>query len=625
MSGPLRGLRVLVTRPEAQAGSLCRAIERAGGEAARLPLVAIEPVLPLEAARAALAAARDADGWIFTSRNAVFMVVDAIAGRLPPLYAIGRATAAALRDAGASQVIVPDDGQSSEHLLALPDLTDVSGKRFVLITGDDGRGLIASKLRERGATVDELVVYRRRPLDYDADRVEAEIAMADAIIVTSSQGLERLWTLTPTAARPLLQSRTLVVPSARVLEDATRYGFQHSLVTDDISDDGWLRCLEGWRRASTDGHMTEQVEEVPEAAPTQSPAAATPAPTPTPPSRRGAVAAWTLVVLLLAALVGAGYLLWRDHQQEAVASRSQRESMEALGRQTAELQAQVAELANRQADSSKTAQRNSLAIASIENRLQETDRLMSRISEELMGGRRRFQLVAIEQLLMMANDRLLLDHDVPSSIAALTVAERRLAALGDPALYKVREALAAERAALEAVPRSDLQRAALDLAALLQRVPSLRLKASVPPHGGEPASISQGPFAAAPADTRNAAQRIWDSIRTAVVSLFTIRRDDDAQSLRLLPPEQETLVYAILTLRLEAAKVALLRRQTAAYRDALTAAEVWLRDQFRAEDPGVAGALRTIAAMKPLELDPPLPDISDSLSLLREQMQAREP
>src|SRR5262249_38334197 len=129
---------------------------------------------------------------------------------------------------------------------------------------------------------------------------------------------------------------------------------------------------------------------------------------------------------------------------------------------------------------SRSVSRNATEIATLQASIGESQKLMGRISDELSGGRTRFQLAAIESLLLMAADRLQLEHDTSAALAPLESPEDRLAALTDPRFFTVREAMAEERTALRAVPRPDIASATLSLGSLIDRVPQLPLIAHAP-------------------------------------------------------------------------------------------------------------------------------------------------
>lgn len=252
----LRGLRVWVTRPAHQADSLCTAIEQAGGHAFRQPLLAIEAPSDPVAARSGLAAAEDADDAIFTSTNAV-----AGAWRLQPdfapprrLAAIGRATAVALETASRRAVTKPEQGYTSEDLLALPDFAEPAGRRVAVITGENGRGHIQSELAERDAVVDEVAVYRRSRVPLERPRLRALLEESDAIIITSGEALSHLAAITPNELLPTLHAQQLVVPSARVLKLAASLGFKLApLQPDRLEEPDLVDKLARLTQARTSG------------------------------------------------------------------------------------------------------------------------------------------------------------------------------------------------------------------------------------------------------------------------------------------------------------------------------------------------------------------------------------
>jgi uncharacterized protein HemX/uroporphyrinogen-III synthase len=634
---PLKGLRVIVTRPDLQAGNLSLLLEAQGAEAARLPLFAIEASGDDEATREVLLAHRDDDGWIFTSANAVRYAaeIDEREADWPTLFAVGGATAAALANAGHPGAISPEQQASSETLLQLPQLHSVAGKKYLIVTGEDGRELIAGELIARGASVDTLSLYRRKPVEHDEVRVEAEIALADVIVITSGETLERLWAITPNALRSTLLALQLVVPSPRVLEKARSLGFTAPLLPETVSDDAIVRCLSDWRtRQIQDSSMSSSAppdtRAVPEAGSDAGVAAASASSASVPPKasasfvhdvpakpqKSGSVVAWLLVLLLAAALAYGGWLLWDLRANQASLMQAQDHALRRLSRQTAELDNLASQTATRQSDLARVLQRSGSDLAAMQGRLDNSEQLMGRMTEELQGGRTRFALASVEQLILLANDRLLLEHDVRAALLALQIADERLGTLNDPRLFKTREAIAKERTQLAALPRPDLTSASLTLSSLIDRADSLPLRARIEPR------VFGGPRSAGNAGNDDADARwygrVWSAIRGAATSLFVIRREDNAASLRLLPAEDEAVLVHVLILKLESARVALLRGETASFRDSMSSAGDWLRQFFRADDPGVEAAIGEIERLQALELSAPPPDLSESLTLLRQ-------
>jgi uroporphyrinogen-III synthase len=251
-AGALAGLRVLVTRPAHQSDTLCRLIEKGGGEAMRLPLLSIEPVTPA-LVRRQLDVARGFDWWIFTSPNAVQSARAADSGGWPKgLAAVGPATAAALESAANAPVLAPLQGASSKALLARAELAQLQGKRVLIVTGADGLDVLPTQLEQRGATVVTCAVYHRVPLPHPPDAIESAVKRSKAIVLTSGQALEHLWELASASTRVTLARRQLVVPSRRVVEMARTLGFARApLAPEQMSDAAIVHCLETWWKPQT--------------------------------------------------------------------------------------------------------------------------------------------------------------------------------------------------------------------------------------------------------------------------------------------------------------------------------------------------------------------------------------
>lgn len=248
---PLAGLRVLVTRPAAQAGPLLARLREAGAEPTLLPMLAVAEPRDPEAARQRLRTARGAHFWLFTSANAVRG-----AARLEPegwpehLIAIGRGTANALAALG--HAALAPEGGSSESLLLWPELQQVEGLELLIVTGEGGRGLLAETLAERGALVRVARTYRREPQRHPPEALGAALADTGMLVITSGEALETLHAQAPAEAQARLRALPVVVPSTRVVELARRLGHHGPLlVPDAVSDAAYLDRLARWRTEPT--------------------------------------------------------------------------------------------------------------------------------------------------------------------------------------------------------------------------------------------------------------------------------------------------------------------------------------------------------------------------------------
>lgn len=220
----LKGLGVLVTRPADQSVELIEAIESRGGHTLSIPVLEIvaRPAADVERDQRELAAA---DLVIFVSANAVRYGLNAIETDKAQVAAIGPATAAAISRQGGRVNILPTGGSNSEHLLAMDELRDLSGKTVTIVRGQSGRELLADTLRHRGAHVQYLGVYERTARRFsDAELKALETRwQADeigAIIIMSVASLDALLAALPADCIDRLPHTPLVAPGERVIQTA---------------------------------------------------------------------------------------------------------------------------------------------------------------------------------------------------------------------------------------------------------------------------------------------------------------------------------------------------------------------------------------------------------------------
>ena len=110
--------------------------------------------------------------------------------------------------------------------------------------------------------------------------------------------------------------------------------------------------------------------------------------------------------------------------------------------------------------------------------------------------------------------------------------------------------------------------------------------------------------------------RLWAGIKAAFGEVFRIQRESRPVD-RLLPPEQETLVHTLLSLKLEGARLALLRQEPTSYRDLLDGALRWLDLYYVAGDARVLASRAEIERLRGLDLNPALPLPVKALQQLR--------
>jgi uroporphyrinogen III methyltransferase/synthase len=192
---PLAGLRVVVTRPKAQALAFVRRLELLGAVPMLLAAVEVRPPADWGPAEAAIRRLRDGryDWVVFTSANGVAGFLDRLAvlgldsrafGRAQ-LAAIGPATAAALDERHLIPDLVPTEDMHSERLAELL-VERCRGGRVLLAQAVQGRQLLRDLLGAV-AEVDPVPVYEQVASIDGTDEVFDRLRRGegDAVTLTS--------------------------------------------------------------------------------------------------------------------------------------------------------------------------------------------------------------------------------------------------------------------------------------------------------------------------------------------------------------------------------------------------------------------------------------------------------
>ncbi|HVS16411.1 MAG TPA: uroporphyrinogen-III synthase [Thermoanaerobaculia bacterium] len=158
----LRGRRIVVTRSAAQAGELCARLEEVGAEAILFPVIRVVTLETPELERL-VERIGGFDWLVLTSVNAVECLCARLADRhpeayaaLPPIAAVGGATARALASRGLAPAFVPSEFRAEALVEGLGDL---EGRNVLLPRSRIGRPEIVEGLRRRGARVVDLPLY----------------------------------------------------------------------------------------------------------------------------------------------------------------------------------------------------------------------------------------------------------------------------------------------------------------------------------------------------------------------------------------------------------------------------------------------------------------------------------
>ena len=227
---PLTGIGIAITRPIDQAKKLSGLIEQAGGTPILFPLIEITPLNDYSQFEAVIQPITDYDWAIFISSNAVQNGMPRLVKNgIPPhlkFAAIGPITASELQSFGIKDVLIPQGRFDSESLLTLPEMTNVTGKKILIVRGLGGRDVLAETLKTRGAQVTFAECYQRENPQTNCNLLAQLYSdkKLHGIVVTSSEAMRHLLDLARDA--DWLRYVTLFVNHARVAELATLLGLK---------------------------------------------------------------------------------------------------------------------------------------------------------------------------------------------------------------------------------------------------------------------------------------------------------------------------------------------------------------------------------------------------------------
>ncbi|SFU50204.1 uroporphyrinogen-III synthase [Xenorhabdus koppenhoeferi] len=246
-------MSILITRPAPSGEELVKRLQTVGKIAFSVPLIEIYPGADLPLLSQKMQWLSAGDLVFLLSKNAVHYANEQLIqeDQLWPdklsYYGIGKSTSLLFQRQTGLKIFWSEKGETSEDLLQLPSLQQMSNKKVLLLRGNGGREVITSTLRIRGGDVDYCECYSRQPVKYHAANFSRHWQQygIKTIVVTSGEMLQLLYNLvTDRDGKAWLLGCCLIVVSERLADIARSLGWQVIKVAKSADNDALMQALE---------------------------------------------------------------------------------------------------------------------------------------------------------------------------------------------------------------------------------------------------------------------------------------------------------------------------------------------------------------------------------------------
>jgi uroporphyrin-3 C-methyltransferase len=311
-----------------------------------------------------------------------------------------------------------------------------------------------------------------------------------------------------------------------------------------------------------------------------------------------------LLLIAIALAAGLATLFWLDARNRIESTQGE------VARRLRDIEDSSREARSVARLSQEAAREAQVRVSQLEARLAESQAqslALEALYQELSRNRDEWQLAEIEQVLAIAQQQLQLAGNVRAALLALQLAEARLARTDRPQFQPLRRTLARDIERLKALP-------VLDVAAMSSRIDGLVAAVDALPLAFEEKSVAQKE--PAPNSERGFWARLGAEMWGEVKQLVVVRQVGPNEP-PLLPPPPAYFVRENLRLRLLNARLSLLTRDEAGYREDLRAAQAWIRRYFDPRSKQGADALAQLKQLSATSISFEMPNISESLDAVR--------
>ena len=587
---------ILITRPEGKGAALAQQLEQAGYQASLCPVLKITYLTPTSVELSPLV---NADKIIFVSQDAVH----ALSALKPAIntkaqfYGVGQQTADTIYEVFGVRAALPKQ-HDSEGLLALKSLAEVDGSNIVLVKGIGGRPEIAKTLKQRGAFLNNCVVYQREPVaQQPADWIDHwQSQNVHGIVITSNAAVDAIFNTLTAAQLTWLQQCEFYVASERIGDylQQQKINSTHIHTAAGASDHAMFACINQQGSKMSEQSATSKVEKAaaqPIANNTFNTAKNDTAKannqTQNNTHKVSKVGSLALVISLLVAS-GVGY----EFYQKLNAGKVQNLAINALTEQNKILQQELQALKSEQLSLQQALQKSEeqIAMALNENSVKNQQVLKAALQKVQQSGNT-LNPQEVTSLQRMAEFKLWAEQDYSGTSAVL---KRLDSLLSDHSgTLELRQAITQDIQTLDNIKPVATEAIYLQLNSVIKRIDDLVFNAVNLP---EEASISDENVLSE--DVSDWQQNILNSWNKIVDSFITIRHHEGVLIEPLLTDRERHLITQRIKLNITQAQDALMGKQASIYFNALNDTKRLVNEYFKQDDDATKVVIQTLANLE---------------------------
>ena len=600
---------ILITRPHGKGADLAQQLTQGGYQATLFPVLKIDY---FTSDSSQLSPLLNADKIIFISQDAVkaLLALKPEINTKAQFYAVGEQTAEAIWQAFGVRAAVPKQ-HDSEGLLALKSLQQIDGQNIVLVKGKDGRPTIAKNLKQRGAFLNNLVVYQRTPVEGNSTDWLDHWQSIDVkgIVITSNAAVDAIFRELSVQQLEWLRHCQFYVASARISEHlaAQQIDSANIHIAAGASDSAMFTCISEGNPMSEDIKPTSQPADTKAAQSSTTKVNAKVADSPsatkkdfamnqkTNPTNKQKVSKTGSLALLISLIVaaGVGYQFYQklNTQQQAnqlinqLSADNQLLSKELQAVKVAQQTLQQALFNSEQKVTAALAASEAQTQQQLESALQQAEQQAYSLNPQ-----------EVTSLQRMAEFKLWAEKDYQGATAVLTRLDALLAE--HPGTGAIRQAIHQDLQALSTVEPVAIEAIYLQLHGLLGQVDKLVFNAVALPQ-----EVEQEDQHALSENVSDWQQNLANSWHQFKDNFIKIRQREDIAIEPLLTEQERHLIQQRLSLYLSQAQDALLTKQASIYFTALSQAEVLVKDYFKHDDALTKSTLKALQELSKEQLN----------------------